>query len=615
MFDCRCLTVAAARVSKRYAERHTGRRLASQPCRVREPRQRNRTGSDNLRPPAAFTALAHRRATPMRPLDWFVLTASLVFIVAYGLWRGRHSDTVNKYLLAGRTMPWYAMALSIMATQASAITFISTTGQAYADGMRFVQFYFGLPVAMVLLSMTAVPMFHRAGVYTAYEYLEQRFDAKTRALVSTIFLISRGLGVSIALYAPAIVLSVIFGWPDRVTTVIMGVLVMTYTIAGGIQAVTWTDFQQMLIMFAGLCTALFFTLWMLPPEVSLQGALTVAGAAGRLNPVVWSTNLNDPYNVLNGLFGGMFLALAYFGTDQSQVQRYLTGRSIAQSRLGLLFNGAAKVPVQFLILFTGAMVFVFYVWQPPPVLFDAAKLNALRGRQDFAAIEQRYHAAFEDRRQAATDLVERRDQPSRERFRQAHQRFEAVRSQATTLAGARDTNYIFLEFVTNYLPAGVVGLIMAAIFAAAMSTISAEVNSLATVSVIDIYKRHIRTQASDRHYLNASRLATLFWGVYAIVTAQYGSNLGSLIEAVNRIGSLFYGSMLGVFVLAFFFPRATAAGAFIGVLAGQAVVFSAARFTSIAFLWYNVLGCAVVMGVALAVSALRRPERRPPASR
>ena len=551
----------------------------------------------------------------MRPLDWVVLFGSLAGIVTYGLYKGRGSDTVNQYLLAGKTMPWYAMALSIMATQASAITFISTTGQSYVDGMRFIQFYFGLPVAMVILSATAVPIFHRANVYTAYEYLEQRFDAKTRALVSAVFLIQRGLACGLALYATAIVLTVLLGWPDWITTVLMTGLVILYTVLGGVKAVTWTDVQQMLIIFAGLIVALLTAILLLPGEVSFLDALALAGAAGRLNAVDASFNLRTNYTLWSGLIGGTFLALSYFGTDQSQVQRYLTGRSIAQSRLSLLFNAVAKVPMQFVILFIGAIVFVFFVFEKPPLLFHPVELEKIRGRAEFAEVEARYSRAFDQRRGAAMDFLRahRGGDPIRtarqvEEYRRAQKELDAARAQGAGLAEkGNDTNYIFLTFVTRYMPAGVVGLIMAAIFAAAMSSVSAEINSLATVTVIDIYKRHVRKAASDREYLWASRLGTAFWGCYAMAFAQYGRELGSLIEAVNRVGSLFYGAMLGAFVLAFFFPRVRGTAAFLGVLAGEAAIFYAHLFTGIAFLWYNVLGCLVVVATGLAVQ--RAAER------
>jgi SSS family transporter len=543
----------------------------------------------------------------MRPLDWTVLVGSLLGIVLYGVWKGRGSNTTSEYLLAGKTMPWYAMALSIMATQASAVTFISTTGQSYADGMRFVQFYFGLPLAMIFIAAFIAPRFWNSGVYTAYEYLERRFDSRVRALVTTVFLIQRGLAVGISLYAPAVVLTVLLGWPDRVTTTIMGAVVVAYTVSGGIKAVTWTDFVQMFIMTAGLLAALVSAIVLLPDGVGLSKALDVAGAAHRLNPAVWTFDLNDRYNVWSGLIGGMFLALAYFGTDQSQVQRYLTGRDITQTRLSLLFNAVAKIPMQFFILFTGAIIFVFFTYTQPPALFHPAALSTVEKNPQFPAVRAEYDRAWLARKQAASALPS-----SQAGFDAAQKQFDAARARAAALTGDKafnDTNYIFLTFVTRYMPVGLVGLILAAIFAAAMSTISAEINSLATVSVIDVYQRFVRREASDAHYLLASRLFTAFWGLYAIFTAEFGRNLGSLVEAVNRLGSYFYGSLIGVFLLAFFFPRVSATGAFVGVFSGIASVLLAARFTRIEFLWYNVIAAGVVIAVASVVSELTGAKR------
>ena len=552
----------------------------------------------------------------MKPVDWMVMFAWLAFIVGYGLYRGRGSNTVNSYLLASKSMPWYAMGLSIMATQASAVTFISTTGQSYTDGMRFVQFYFGLPVAMVILSATAVPIFHRANVYTAYEYLEQRFDAKTRALVSAIFLTQRGLAAGLSLYAPAVVLSAILGWPDRWTTVLMGVLIVTYTSIGGNKAVTWADVQQMLLISCALVLALFMAIHLLPANVSWAKALSLAGAAGRLNVVTTHFEWDDRYNLWSGLIGGMFLALAYFGCDQSQVQRYLTGKSIGQSRLGLLFNAMAKIPMQFFILFIGAMVFVFFTFEKPPLLFQPVELARVKKDPRFPAVEQRYNQAFAQRKMAAEDYLQARDpeaqKDTRSRYQNAQRELNNAHAAGEQLVGKdfHDTNYIFLSFVTGYLPVGVVGLIIAVIFTAAMSSTSGEINSLAAVTIIDLYQRHIRKNASDRHYLAASRLATVFWGVYAVIFAQYGSNFGALIEAVNIIGSLFYGGLLGVFVLAFFFKSVGANGAFIGVLAGEAAIFAAYLFTKISYLWYNVIGCIVVIAAGLLISRFfERAER------
>ncbi len=553
----------------------------------------------------------------MRSVDWAVLIITLGYIILYGLWRSRGTTSTQGYLLAGRSMPWYAMALSIMATQASAITFISTTGQAYVDGMRFVQFYFGLPLAMILISAVAVPIYRRANVYTAYEYLEQRFDLKTRTLVSFVFLIQRGLAVGIALYAPAVVLTVIFGWSDRWTTVLMGLTVIVYTVMGGIKAVTWTDVQQMTVMVFGLAVSAFMAVTLLPSNVSFSDAIHLAGAAGRINPVTFHFDWNDRYNLFSGLLGGMFLALAYFGCDQSQVQRYLTGASVTQSRLSLLFNAAAKIPMQFCILFTGALVFVFFTFEQPPFLFQKVELKKIQETAQYAPLQQRYDQAFEKRKQAALSFTEARksgdgalSEAKAAEYRASQKQLDAVRKDGAALVeqvngkkGFNDTNYVFLTFVTKYLPPGLVGLVIAVIFGAAMSTSSGEINSLATVTVIDVYKRHFRPEASDQHYLWVSRVATAFWGVYAVFSAELGKNIGSLVEAVNMLGSLFYGGILGVFVLAMFFKKVNGHGAFFGVLIGEAVIF-AVHFAEItSFLWYNVIGCITVIIAGVLVSA------------
>lgn len=546
----------------------------------------------------------------MRPFDWVVLFLTLGGIISYGLWRARGSNTTDKYLRGGRSMPWYAMALSIMATQASAITFISTTGQAYVDGMRFVQFYLGLPIAMVILSVTAVPIFHRANVYTAYEYLEQRFDSKVRLLVSILFLIQRGLAVGLALAAPAIVLTVILGWSAEATTLFMGVTVIAYTVAGGVKAITWTDFQQMLIMMFGLGVALFTAIWMLPSEVGFTGALAVAGGAGKLNPIVTSFSWNDRYNIWSGIFGGMFLALSYFGCDQSQVQRYLTGSSIAQSRLSLLFNAVAKIPMQFIILLTGCVVFAFFTFEKPPLLFQKNAQARIEQAAEYPALRDRYDAAFAKRRAAAINIGQ-----DREAYQSAAREFEVVRKEGSKLAeqvlgekGFNDTNYIFLNFVTSYLPVGLVGLVIAAILGAAMSVISGEINSLATVSVIDVYQRYLKKGSADAHYLWAARVATAFWGLYAVVTAQFARNMGSLVEAVNLLGSFFYGGILGVFVLAMYTKRVGPWAAFIGVIAGEAAIFTLHFSGMASFLWYNVVGCLVVIAVGLTISLFEKPK-------
>ena len=538
----------------------------------------------------------------MRPLDWIVLAVTLISIVSYGLYRSRGSNTVDRYLLAGKSMPWYAMALSIMATQASAITFLSTTGQSFVDGMRFVQFYFGLPIAMVLLSATAVPIFHRAKVYTAYEYLEQRFDSKTRVIVTIIFLIGRGLGAGVALAAPAIVMSVMLDWPFYMTTIVMGGVVILFTTMGGIKAVTYADVQQMMMIMGALVLALLIAISRLPHDVSFMDAIRIAGAAGRLNAIDTHFDPNNRYNLWSGLIGSTFLMLAYFGTDQSQVQRYLTGKSIGQSRLGLLLNAMAKVPVQFFILFIGAIVFVFFIFERPPLLFQPVEMKRLEKTAEYPALQARYQQALDERQVAARKV---KDGGSGDEFRVAQQKINAVRGEAAKQSKDSDTNYIFLSFVTRYLPRGLVGLILGVILTATMSASSGEINSLATVSMIDVYQRHFHKNATDRHYLLASRIATLFWGIYAVTFANFAQRLGSLIEAVNQVGSLFYGSMLGVFVVAFFMKKAGGTAAFWGVVAGQATTFAVARYTPIAYLWYNMIGCVVVLAVAWAISAAR----------
>jgi SSS family transporter len=556
----------------------------------------------------------------MHPVDWLVFSGALAYVVLFGVWKARGKKTVRSFVLAGRQVPWYAVGLSIMATQASAITFISTTGQAYVDGMRFVQFYFGLPIAMLILCYTAVPLFRAANVYTAYEYLERRFDSRVRALVSAIFLLQRGLALGVTLYAPAVVLTVILGWPDWVTTLLMGGIAVSYTTLGGAKAIAWSDLQQMAVMTLGLAAAFFSAVMLLPDHVSFGGAVDVAAAAGRLNVITTNFDWNDRYNLWSGIIGGAFLALAYFGTDQSQVQRYLSAESVRHARQGLLLNAVAKIPMQLCILFIGVMVFVFYIFQQPPLLFqriEQARIESPALQEQYTPIKERYDTAFSARRAAADRLAAQED--AGEEFRRAEQELQGAKRDAAALArsaggsGASDTNYIFLSFVTQHLPVGLVGLVLAVVFGATMTAISAEMSALATVSMVDIYKRHISQARTDHHYLVASRWATAFWGVYAIVCANFIKGIGSLVEAVNVLGSLFYGGMLGVFVLAFFFTRVTARGALYGVLVGQLVIFACWKYTSLAFLWYNVVGCVVVVAVGVLVSTVdRAPEPTEP---
>ncbi|HEY0080627.1 MAG TPA: sodium:solute symporter [Pyrinomonadaceae bacterium] len=557
----------------------------------------------------------------MRPLDWLVLVGFLAFIVVYGIWKGRRNRDLDEYLLADRKMRWYTVALSIMATQASAITFLSTPGQGYADGMRFVQFYLGLPVAMVILSITAVPIYHRLRVYTAYEYLEGRFDLKTRTLTSGLFLIQRGLGAGFTIYAPSLIFSVIMGWNLSTVILVIGGLVTLYTATGGTKAVEHTHFQQALIITFGMLTAFFVIIHLLPTDVSFTEAVYVAGKMGRLNAIDFSFDLQNRYNFWSGLIGGFFVALSYFGTDHSQVQRYLTGQSVAQSRLGLLFNGTFKVPMQFFILFLGAMVFVFYQFAPqPPLFFNPNETRKLQTSdvyaEQFRALESAHTEAAAARQSEVRRLVEATRAGDEQLLTSAEQNLEAaqrrvaeIRTQATDLmklndprANTSDTNYIFLNFIIHYLPAGVVGLVIAAIFCASMSSSSSELNALASTTIVDVYRRHIRRDASDRHYVRISKLATVFWGCFAILFAESASNLGSLVEAVNILGSLFYGTILGVFLLAFYFKRVRGTPTFFAALVGEAAVLCCFWFMSISFLWYNVVGCLVVITSAHALN-------------
>ena len=557
----------------------------------------------------------------MRTADWVVLGLTLASIVLYGIYKGRGSKDIRGYLLADRQMRWYTVALSIMATQASAITFTSTPGQAFVDGMRFVQFYLGLPIAMVILSVTAVPIFHRLNVFTAYEYLEHRFDVKTRSFVSLIFLTSRGLAAGMTIYAPSLVLSVMLGFDIRVTSTVIGGLIILYTTTGGVKAVNWTDVQQMLIIMSGMILAFIMTVVLLPRDISFVDALHVAGGLGKLNVIDFSFDLSNRYNFWSGLIGGTFVALAYFGTDQSQVQRYLTGKSVAQSRLGLLFNAMAKVPMQFFILLIGVMVFVFYQFHTPPLFFNPVETQRIKASQfaeDYGRLEVEYQdhvseqssvlrrylevresGSDEDRARASSDLLAAQEESGR--FRKSAEHLVAANNGNTN-----DTNYLFLTFVMRYLPVGVVGLIFACIFAASMSSTSGELSALATTSVVDIYKRHVRGDADQRHYLFVSRIAMASWGVYGILFAQYASGLGSLVEAVNILGSLFYGTMLGVFLLAFYVKFVTGTPVFVGAILSEVLVISLfllerAGLVSVAWLWYPVIGCTVVVLTALAI--------------
>ena len=561
----------------------------------------------------------------MKPVDWAILVLSVVGIVIYGVWKGRGSKDLEGYLMADRSLPWYAVALSVMATQASAITFLSAPGQTFVDGMRYVQTYLGLPIAMVILSMTAIPLYHRLRVFTAYEFLESRFDLKTRSLAAGLFLIQRGVAAGLTIFAPALILSAILGWSLTLTNIGVGTVVIIYTALGGSRAVSWTQFYQMLVITFGMIAAFFMVLYLLPKDVSLLDATHVAGAMGRLNVIDLNFDLTSRYNIWSGFIGGCFLALSYFGTDQSQVQRYITARSVGQSRRGLLFNGLMKIPMQFFMFFLGAMVFVFYLYNPPPIFFNEGQVENTRAvaGSELTALESQYEEAFEVRRKEVDGLLAAMtrgdtaaETVARGRVAGADEEMSRIRSEAVGVMQRHDpgmdpsdTNYVFLAFIVGYLPTGLVGLLIAAILFASMSSTSSELNALTSTTVIDIYKRLLKKEASDRHYLWVSKILTVLWGIWAITTAQFASRLGSLIEAVNILGSLFYGTILGIFLLAFYFRKTPGTAVFLGAIFAETAVLILFQFAEIAWLWWNVIGCGLCVGMALLLGLFWRSKK------
>ncbi len=545
----------------------------------------------------------------MHWLNWLIVAAWVTFVSVASLRRARGTTGIEGYFLASRSMPWWAVGLSVMATQLSAVTMIGTTGQGATDGLRFIQFYFGLPIAMVILGVTLVPFLHNAKVYTAYEFLERRFDSKTRSLTSFLFLISRGMSCGAILSAPAIVFSAIFGWNLAACVAMIGLPTILYTMIGGVQAVTWADVKQMMIIVVAVGAVVIVLLLRIP--VGPEEALRVAGAAGRLRTFDFSFSLTHTYTFWSGLIGGAFLMLSYFGTDQSQVQRYLTARSVDEARTSLLISAYWKIPLQAVILLLGVLVFVFYLFKAPPLLYNPAHEQAVRAARpaEFAALEQRYASATSAGAAAARDVAARVP-GAVERFQELQTTSSTVRSEALSLAASvtgvpsRDVNYIIPHFVLHELPLGLAGLFIAAVMAAAMSAISAELNSLSTATVIDFYRRWVRPEATDAHFLRVSKIATGIWGLFACVVATFAAGLGSLIEVVNRFGSFFYGSILGVFLLAMT-RRARPAGAFVGLLAGMAAVGSVSfGAPKVSFLWHNVIGALVVVVVGSLVSLL-----------
>lgn len=560
----------------------------------------------------------------MHIADWIVVILYFAYVIREGFRHGRSNKNLDDYFRGKRSLRWWAVGLSVMATQASAITYIGTTGQAYNSGMSFIQVYLPQPLVMVVLCMTFVPFFYRANIFTAYEYLERRFDAKTRSLTSLIFLISRSLAVSFVLYAPSIILAVIFGWNEVLTVLVMGASTVLYTAIGGNKAVIMIDAKQMILMFAGIFIAIALFVFQFPSGYSIGDAVHLAGLEHKWNSIDLSLDLKSSYTLLSGMLGGFFLALSYFGCDQSQVQRYLTGKSLTESRLSLILNAFLKVPMQFLILTVGVLMFVSYHFIKPPLNFNATYESVLvqQAGSQYADLERRYDSVFQERREAALALKEARKsqytgllKAAETRCHETEAAFLEVRNANHALLKSvlgsepsSEINYIFPSFLIHYAPAGVLGIMLAVIFAAAMSSFSSEINSLASATIIDFYKRYFRTTASDRHYLWVSRGATLFWGAFATAAACFAGKLGSLIEAVNKVGSYFYGPILGVFLLAFMVRRSNGTGAFYGLLAGEIAVFAVAYYSSISWLYYNVVGVAAVMAAGTFIS-LTRPAQ------
>ncbi len=564
----------------------------------------------------------------MSAIDWTIIAVYLVWVIWDGIRLSKHTNEIEGYFLASRSLPWWAVGLSVMATQLSAITMIGTTGQGYAVGMGLLQQYYALPIAMIILAVTFVPFFHNARIFTAYEYLEKRFDAKTRSFTALLFLFSRGMATGAVISAPAVVLSVMIGLDVTTTCLLLALPTAVYTMFGGVQAVAWTDVKQMYLIVFGLAAACIALMLGLPDNVSVGEALHIAGTTGRLQVFDFSTDPSVRYTFWTGTNGALFLFLSYFGTDQSQVQRYLTAKSIDDARTSLFMSAYWKIPLQALVMIIGVFMFLFYLFTPPPMLFNRAHDQQVRDSAragEYASLEQKFGEAVAARKLAAEQLAEAQRSGAAAvkaarsaAFNAEEQRVTGLRIEAVSLvkdvtgdSSYNDINYVFPTFIVTHLPVGLIGLLMAAIFAAAMSTVSGELSALSTSTVIDFYRRWVRDDGDQAHLLWVSKLATLFWALFASVVAIWASELGSLIEVVNRFGSFFYGSILGVFLLAIGWQRANSTGAFVGLLAGMGVVAWVTINTSIAFLWHNLIGAVVVFVVGMVVSELTGPSKGP----
>jgi Na+/proline symporter len=557
----------------------------------------------------------------MNYIDWLVLVLTLGCIVAYGLWKGRMSKhNMEGFLLADRQMPWYHVTLSVMATQASAITFLSAPGQAYTDGMRFVQFYFGLPLAMIVIAITFIPLFKKLKVFTAYQLLEERFDLKTRVLTSLLFLIPRALSTGVTIAAPSIILTTILGWDLYWTNILTGSVVTLYCMFGGSKTISYTQLQQMFVVLGGMFIAGFMVVKMLPEGIGFTDTLKIAGKMGKTNVIDWEFDLSNRYNVWSGLIGGFFLQLSYFGTDQSQVGRYLSGESIGQSRLGLLMNGILKVPMQFFILMVGALVFVFYQFEQPPLFFNKTALQKVEETPQYKSILERNTKVFDEKKVAVNNMITSIKAENNAEINQnvaqvlaLNTQTDGLRKEVKTLMLANnpsedvnDTNYIFLSFVTKYLPVGLVGLLIAVILLASMGSMASAFSSLTSCTVVDIYQRLINPNGSEKHYYQFSQMATLGWGIFCIIVAQFTANIGSLIEAVNILGSWFYGTILGVFLVAFYFKNVKGGSVFWAALLAESFVIYSWWVDLTAFLWLNLIGCVLVVLFALLFNVLNK---------
>lgn len=554
----------------------------------------------------------------MALLDWIILGSTLLFIVVYGVWKTRGSNNVDDYVRGGDNVKWWTIGLSVMATQASAITFLSTPGQAFHDGMGFVQFYFGLPLAMIVICLVFIPIYKKLKVFTAYEMLEGRFDLKTRTLTALLFLVQRGLAAGITIFAPSIILSAVLGWDLRTLNVIIGILVIIYTVSGGTKAVSMTQKQQMFIIMLGMFFAFFFIMGALPTDVSFGKALKIAGANNKLDILDFSFDTNNRYTFWSGITGGFFLALAYFGTDQSQVQRYLSGRSVRESQWALIFNGIFKIPMQFFILLVGTMVFVFYQYNSSPLNFNPAATEAVMQSEyanDYQSLEENHKELEKEKRMAQHSFsaaLELKEYNAIEQAKQdiikINEKENASRDAAKDLiAKADDTvetndkDYVFIHFILNNLPMGLIGLLLAVILSAAMSSTASELNALGTITALDLYKRNVKKEHTQEHYLKATKAFTLLWGIIAIIIANVANLFDNLIQLVNIIGSIFYGNVLGIFLLAFFFKFVKGNAVFVAAIVTQVIVIIGWYFDWMSYLWLNAFGCLLVIVLATII--------------